>query len=366
MGAGSAIIPVEAVEASAYRIPTEAPESDGTLEWDATVLVLARVRAGGREGIGWTYADPAAAGLIRGKLAPAVEGRDALSPEAAWQAMESALRNLGVTGLPALAVSAVDLALWDLKAKLLDLPLARLLGMVRPHIEIYGSGGFTSYSVDQLRRQLGGWAAEGMSKVKMKVGRDPSADPGRVEAARAAIGEASLFVDANGAYAPGQAVGMAALFAGQGVAWFEEPVPHWDRKGTRAVLRKAPPGMDVAGGEYGYRPEDFLDWIRDRSVSFLQADATRCGGVTGFLKAGALCEAAGMPLSSHCAPSLHAALGCALPAMRHLEWFHDHVRIESLLFDGLPRPREGRIAPDLSRPGWGLEFKAQDARQFAV
>lgn len=360
------LVPIEAVEASAYRIPTEAPESDGTLAWNATVLVIAEVRAGGKTGRGYTYADPAVAGLIRGKLAEALGGKDALSTEAAWQAMGAALRNLGGPGLSAMAVSALDVALWDLKGKLLGLSLARLLGAVRPAIKAYGSGGFTSYSIPDLQRQLAGWAGEGFPMVKMKVGTDPQADPSRVRAARAAIGEAGLFVDANGAYAPRQALALAGPFAEAGVTWFEEPVPHWDRAGTRAVLERAPAGMEVAGGEYGYRPEEFLGLIESRAVSFLQADATRCGGITGFLKAAALCEAAGMPLSSHCAPSLHAALGCALPPMRHLEWFHDHARIEEKLFDGFIRPKGGSISPDPARPGLGLDLKRRDAEAFAV
>lgn len=364
--AARAEVPIESVEAFAYRIPTEEPESDGTLAWDATVLVVAEVRAGGTAGWGYTYADPAVAGLIRGKLAEVLRGRDALATEAAWHAMGGILRNLGGPGLSAMAVSALDVALWDVKAKLLDLPLARLLGRVRDGIDAYGSGGFTSYSVARLQRQLAGWASQGLMRVKMKVGRDPDADPERVAAARAAIGEAALFVDANGAYATEQAVGLAHRFAEAGVVWFEEPVPHWDHAGTRQVRERIPPGMDVAGGEYGYRPEEFFAWIRSQGLSFLQADATRCGGITGFLKAAALCEAAHVPLSSHCAPSLHVALGCAALPMRHLEWFHDHVLIEERLFDGFVRPSGGRLSPDLARPGLGYEFKRADARAFAV
>src|SRR5438105_11127 len=112
-------VPIEGVEAFAYRIPTEEPESDGTLAWDATVLVVAEVRAGGITGWGYTYADAAAASLIRGKLADVLRGRDALATEAAWHAMGDALRNLGGPGLSAMAVSALDIGLWDLKAKLL-------------------------------------------------------------------------------------------------------------------------------------------------------------------------------------------------------------------------------------------------------
>jgi L-alanine-DL-glutamate epimerase-like enolase superfamily enzyme len=103
------------------------------------------------------------------------------------------------------------------------------------------------------------------------------------------------------------------------------------------------------------------------AVDVLQADATRCAGITGFLQVGALCDAFGMPLSAHTAPSLHLAPCCALGPVRHVEYFHDHVRIEQMLFDGAQRPRgDGCLYPDLSRPGLGLELKRPDASRFEV
>jgi L-alanine-DL-glutamate epimerase-like enolase superfamily enzyme len=102
------------------------------------------------------------------------------------------------------------------------------------------------------------------------------------------------------------------------------------------------------------------------AVDVLQADATRCGGITGFLRAAALCDAFQVPLSSHCAPSVHLPVACAAPRLRHMEWFHDHVRIERMLFDGAPTLRGGHIAPDLSRPGHGLAFRHADAERFRI
>jgi L-alanine-DL-glutamate epimerase-like enolase superfamily enzyme len=355
------------VAARAFEIPTDSPEADGTLAWESTTMVLAEVEAGDAIGLGYTYTDASAATLISGKLSGLLAGRDAHDIPAVNAALWRGVRNLGRGGLVATAISAVDCALWDLKAKLLNLPLATLIGRARNEIPIYGSGGFTTYSDKQLREQLSGWAErDGCRWVKMKIGADPARDPSRVAAARAAIGERGLFVDANGAYEVKQALDLAKRFAGEGVGWFEEPVSSDDLPGLTLLRRRAPAGMEIAAGEYGYRPDDFRRWIEGPAVDVLQADVTRCGGVSAFLAVGALCEAHHIDLSGHCAPALHLAVACALPRLRHLEWFHDHVRIESMLFDGAPSPRDGVIAPHLDRPGFGLVFKAPDAQRFAV
>ena len=360
-------VPIEAVEVSAYTIPTDFPESDGTLEWRTTTLVVAEVAAGGERGLGYTYAATAAARLIEERLAGVVRGRDAMAIPAAWAAMVQAVRNLGRSGIAATAIAAVDTALWDLKARLLGLPLVTLLGPVREGVPVYGSGGFTSYSLGQLQEQLAGWVADGIGRVKMKVGRAPGEDVARVRAAREAIGpEAALFVDANGAYTRKQALAFAEAFAEHGVTWFEEPVPSDDLEGLRLLRDRAPAGMDVAAGEYGYTLFDFRRLLDAGAVDVLQADATRCAGISEFLRAGALCEAAPVPLSAHTAPALHAHPCCALAAAVHVEWFHDHARIERLLFDGAAAPRGGVLHPDLSRPGLGLELKRADAERFAV
>src|SRR5690242_4138549 len=222
------------VRVSAFSIPTATPESDGTLEWQATVLVLIEIEAGGKTGIGFSYADTATGKLIHELLAGIVTGRDALATGDCWNAMVAAIRNLGRPGISSMAIAAVDNALWDLKARILDLPLVSLLGPVRTAVPIYGSGGFTSYSVPELQKQLSGWASSGIPRVKMKIGREPEKDVSRVRAARDAIGgDAELFVDANGAYSRKWALAMASSFAGLGVSWFEEPVPSDDLEGLR-------------------------------------------------------------------------------------------------------------------------------------
>jgi L-alanine-DL-glutamate epimerase-like enolase superfamily enzyme len=359
--------PITSIDVSAYRIPTDFPESDGTFAWDSTTLVLAEVEAGGARGIGYTYADTATAVLIRDLLARVVAGRDAMDVGDCFDAMVRAIRNLGRPGISSMAISAVDSALWDLKGRILGQPLARVLGSVRRKVAIYGSGGFTSYPLERLRRQLSGWVGQGIPRVKMKVGREPREDLARVAAAREAIGkDAELYVDANGAYARKQALAFAGRFGSLGVTWFEEPVPSDDLEGLRLARDRAPAGMEIAAGEYGYDLVYFRQMLEAGAVDVLQADATRCGGITGFLEVAALCRARGIPLSAHCAPSLHLAAGCAAQALRHLEYFHDHVRIEHMLFDGAPSPAGGGLEPDWTRPGLGLEWKRRDAEPFAL
>lgn len=359
-------VPVEKLKGRAYAIKTDAPESDGTFDWDSTTLVVAEASAGGLTGLGYTYADASAARLIDSKLALAVLGYDASAVPAAWEAMRRAVRNLGRPGLCSAAISAVDAALWDLKARLLDVPLAKLWGAARDAVPVYGSGGFTSYSIATLESQLGGWVEQGLTRVKMKVGREPRLDVERVRAARRAIDGAELFVDANGAYDRKEALRFAEEFAREGVTWFEEPVTSDDLEGLRLIRDRAPAGMEIASGEYGYDATYFDRMISAGAVDVVQADATRCGGPTGFFLAAALCRARSLPLSTHTAPALHLHLGCAVDAVRHLEYFHDHVLIEQRIFEGAARPRDGALSPDLSRPGFGLTLMRSEARAYAV
>ncbi len=360
-------VPIERVEVKAYTVPTSSPESDGTLEWDRTTLVVVTVVAGGVEGLGYTYADRSTAQFVALHFAPRVHGLDAMAVTGTWELLRRAMRNLGRAGVGAMALSAMDTALWDLKARLLGTSLATLLGPVRAGVPIYGSGGFTSYSVDELQRQLSGWVEAGIPRVKMKVGRDPAADRARVQAAREAIGPApELFVDANGAYDGRLARAQATVFADQDVRWFEEPVSSNNLEGLRLIRETGPPAMDIAAGEYGYTVGYFRRMLQAGAVDVLQADATRCGGPTGFLRAAAVCAAFERPLSAHTAPSLHASLGCAVANVRHIEYFYDHTRIEGMLFEGTPRPAAGVLSPDFSAAGLGLALRRRDARPFEV
>jgi L-alanine-DL-glutamate epimerase-like enolase superfamily enzyme len=360
---------VEGLDLSVFVIPTEAPESDATLEWDHTVLVVVEIRAGGCTGLGYTYAHEATAVVIRKLLSPLVVGRRVRDHPACWEAMVKAVRNVGLAGVAATGISAIDTALWDLRARLLGRPLVDLLGRVREAVPVYGSGGFTSYGERELVEQLAGWAEAGLPAVKMKVGREPDKDLDRVRAVRRAIGpEMALFVDGNNGYGRRQAVEVAWRFAeAGGVTWFEQPVSDEDIPGMRFVREHSPAAMEVADGEYGYTPAWFYARLEAEAADVLMPDITRCLGLTGFLRIAALCEAAHLPVSSHCAPALHAAAGCIVPNLRHCEYFHDHARIEQKVFEGAPTPdAHGLMRLEGDRPGFGLEFKSGEAARMAA
>jgi L-alanine-DL-glutamate epimerase-like enolase superfamily enzyme len=359
---------IEALDASVYVIPTDAPEADGTLTWSQTTLVLVTARAGGHQGTGWTYAAAGAASVVTDVLARAATGRCALDVPAAAEAMARALRNVGRRGVGAMALSAADIALWDLKARLLGLPLASLLGQARASVPVYGSGGFTTYDEQQTRDQLSGWVAgQGIPRVKIKIGEswggNERRDLDRVALARSVIGpDTELYVDANGGYRSGQAIRVARQLADFGVTWFEEPVSSDDLAGLAGVRQQVAP--DVAAGEYSCALADSAALIDAGAVDCLQLDVTRCGGITEFLRGAALAAAHNLDISAHCAPSLHAGVGTAIPNLRHVEYFHDHQRIEQLMFDGVLSPHGGSLTPDLAAPGLGLTLRQADAEQF--
>ncbi|WP_062433156.1 enolase C-terminal domain-like protein [Herbidospora daliensis] len=349
---------IDRVAARACRVPTQEPETDGTLGWDATTVVVVHVEASGVTGLGWTYADAACVPLVEGVLAGAVTGEPVLDVPARWAAMRHAVRNLGRPGLVSCAISAVDIALWDAAARTCGLPLCRLLGRVRASVPVYASGGFTSMSEDGLRD----WARASVRRtprLKIKIG----ADLDRVALTRAAVGAgAEVYVDANGAYTVGEARRVAARLADWDVTWFEEPVSSDDLPGlarVRAVSR-----ADVAAGEYGYDLPYFARMTE--VVDCLQIDVTRCGGYTEFARAAALAAAANRDVSAHCANSLSAHAGAATPNLRHLEWFADHERVENLLFDGCLAPADGVVTPPVSVAGHGMSVREDAARRYAV
>jgi L-alanine-DL-glutamate epimerase-like enolase superfamily enzyme len=359
---------VRDIATAVYVIPTDAPEADGTLAWDKTTMVLVSARAGTARGLGWTYAGAAAQGVVDDVLADAAIGRSAMDVPGAAEAMARAVRNIGRPGIAATAISAVDIALWDLKARLLGVSLTRLLGHARNSVPVYGSGGFTSYDEQQTREQLSGWVEKDrIPRVKIKIGESWGAmehrDLERVALAREVIGPAAeLYVDANGGYPVGQAVRVGHRLAEYGVTWFEEPVSSQDLAGLATVRRQIRP--DVAAGEYSWSLADSARLIAADAVDCLQLDVTRCGGVTEFLRGSALAAAHNLQVSGHCAPNLHARVGAAVTNLRHVKYFHDHQRIEQMLFDGALDPAGGVLTPDPDAPGLGLTLRGPDAEGY--
>jgi L-alanine-DL-glutamate epimerase-like enolase superfamily enzyme len=360
---------VNRLDVSAYTVPTDVPEADGTFAWDTTTLVVVKAHAGGMTGLGWTYAPAAAGSVVYDLLVRPVIGRSAFEVAGAHDAMCRAVRNAGRPGLVGCAISAVDIALWDLKSRLLGLPLCSLLGAVREAVPVYGSGGFTTSHATQLAEELHTWVhGQGIRRVKIKIGEDRGQaverDLARVRRARQTIGpHAELYVDADGAYTRKEAVRVGRAVAERGVGWFEEPVPSDDLEGLRLVRDTVI--QDVAAGEYGYDLPYFARMAP--VVDCLQPDATRCGGLTVWLRAAALAEAHGLDISSNGAPHAHAHAAACVPNLLHIEWFHDHVRLESMLFDGALNPSGGVVRPGASgEPGHGLHFRYPDAAEYRV
>lgn len=360
---------IEDVSVSAYEVPTATEEeSDGTLIWSSTTIVVIEVRSGGHIGLGYTYCDPSAGAVIESKLVDVLDHADPLMPQKTWSEMQMASRQLGHDGIAAMAISAVDVALWDLKSRLLGVCLADALPRYRDSVPVYGSGGFCNYSQDQLRRQVQGWVEQGFRSIKIKVGRDSDADPERVALVRSVVGpEVEVMVDANGANTPAEAVLWAHRYRGEfGVTYFEEPVSSDDLAGLAYVREHAPPGLAVAAGEYGWNLPYFHRMLEAGAVHILQADVTRCGGITNLLRIDGLCQARCLPFSAHCAPGISAHACCAMETVRHIEYFYDHYRLEAMLFEGTLEPDQGLLTPDRSRPGLGLELKREEARRYQV
>lgn len=360
---------ISSVRAEAYTVPTDQPEADGTLTWDRTTAVVAEVGADDEVGIGWTYGPAACVDIIGSLLAPAALG---LAPEDGpiiYRRLLLASRNATRPGLVTLAISAVDNAVWDLRARVLGIPIADLLGRARSSAPIYGSGGFTTYDAQQLQGQIEGWGQSGIEQVKIKIGEswgsDVARDLRRVDLALASLPDGgSLFVDANGAYGLKQAVRIGHDLQERGVTWFEEPVSSDDHRGLR-YLRDHLPRLDVTAGEYGFDLDYFAQLLRDDCVDCVQIDVTRCGGITAWQRIAALAAAHHLEVSAHCAPLQHLGVACSTANYRHGEYFHDHQRIERLLFEEVPEPRQGTLTP-LPGPGHGLTLNRPRLEEFRV
>ena len=358
-------IPITKCKAFALTIPTEATESDGTLEWNSTTLALVQICADGIWGLGYTYCQHGVVPLIENLLQAHVAGQNILELPRIWGNLTTAVRNNGRQGFSAMAISAIDNALWDLKAKILKISMTDLLGRCREQVEVYGSGGFTSQTLPELQQQMQSWKSQGIRYFKMKVGTHPDQDARRVHFVRECIGpDNTLMVDANEAYDSVLALKLAEEFAKDQVSWFEQPVRATDLNAMHELRQRLPIGMRLTSGEYIYELAQVKNLLRMRSTDVIQLDVTRCQGVSGFLKAAAVCEAFDVSISSHCALALHVALGCALPGMLQLEYFYDHARIENLIFDGVPQVQNGFLKANSSALGFGLTLKADEIKRW--
>lgn len=360
---------ISKIESAVYVVPTDMPEADGTLAWDHTTLVLVEAVVADQRGLGWTYATSACKAVVDEVLAPALAGADVRRTTAAHEKMVRASRNFGRPGVVSCAISAVDIALWDAKAKILDVALADLFGRCHDRAPVYGSGCFTSYDDETISAQLEHWVGDlSIPRVKIKVGEswgtEEKRDLERAMYARHVIGDdVQLYVDANGAYGVKQAIMLGRQYVDAADAsWFEEPVSSDDLTGLGHVRDALT--LEIAAGEYGFDEYYFDKMLAADAVDCLQIDVTRCGGYTSWLRASALAHGRGIDVSGHCAPNLHAHVASAVPNLRHVEYFWDHERIETMLFDGVLSPCGGTMTPQGDRPGHGLSLRSPDAERY--
>lgn len=352
---------IERLRCDHYRIPLPVVLSDST-HGDITHFELVAVRIGaadGAEGVGYTYTVGRGGGAIRSlierDLKDLLAGRDSEAIEARWQEMWWALHYAGRGGQASAAISALDIALWDLKAKRLGTPLWRLLGGFDPRVPCYAGGIDLQFSVDQLLEQTDQNLRKGFRAIKMKVGRARlSEDVERVSAMRKRLGDDfPLMVDANMRWSVDQAIGAARALAPFGLVWLEEPTIPDDVAGHERIVREG--GLPVATGENLHSLYEFKQMIAAGGVTYPEPDATNCGGITVFMKVAHLAEAWNLPVTSHGAHDMTVHLLAAAPNRSYLEvhgfglerYISAPLRIE----DGYA------IAPE--RPGHGVDFDWQ-------
>jgi len=349
---------ISSVGVDHYRIPLPVVLSDSThgdiAEFE---LVTVRVRdVAGAEGLGYTYTvgrgGAAVAALIKHDLCSVLLDAEADRIEALWQRMWWAIHYGGRGGFASLAISAVDIALWDLKARRFGTPLWRLLGGHDPRVPAYAGGIDLDFSLDQLLRQTDDNLKKGFRAIKMKVGRARlSEDLERVRAMREHLGvDFPLMVDANMRWSVDEAVRAARGLSGFAVYWLEEPTIPDDVEGHRRIVRDG--GLPIATGENLHTLYEFKQMIASGGVTFPEADVTNCGGVTAFIKIAHMAEAFNLPITSHGAHDVTIQLLAALPNRSYLE-VHG-FGLERFLAHPLDLADGFATAPE--RPGHGVEF----------
>jgi len=353
---------IQEVQADHYRIPLPVALSDsthGTIR--AFELITVRVRdAEGAEGVGYTYTvgtgGAAVLALIARDLAPLLAEREAERIEDTWQAMWWALHYGGRGGAQVLAISAVDIALWDLHARRQRAPLWRILGGFDPRVPCYAGGIDLDFPLDALLRQTDEHLARGFRAIKMKVGR-PSLhdDLERVRAMRAHLGRGfPLMVDANMRWSADEAIRAARALRDFDLVWLEEPIIPDDVPGHVRVVREG--GLPVAAGENLHTLHEFRALIDAGGVTFPEPDVTNCGGVTVFMKICHLAEAFNLPVTSHGAHDVAVHLLAAAPNRSYLE--AHGFGLDRYIAEPL-RLEEGRaVAPDTLGHGVQFDWKA--------
>ncbi|HET7558859.1 MAG TPA: mandelate racemase/muconate lactonizing enzyme family protein [Limnochordia bacterium] len=345
------------VQTALYRVPPHRPIHDAIQQFEQMELItVALTTESGARGLGFTYTigrgGLAVKSLLDTAIVPLLLGEDALSSERIWEKLWWELHWVGRSGIFSLAQSAVDIALWDLKARALNVPLARLLGGYRERVPAYNTdGGWLNHTVEQLVAESVELVARGFSALKIKVGKDRlGEDVERLEAVRKAIGPGvGLMVDANMRFTAAEAIRRGRAYEPFDLGWFEEPLEADDVGGHVELQRHL--SVPIAVGESLYNRYAFSEYVRCGGARILQPDACRLGGVTEWLRTAALAHAHNMHVAPHFVMELHVHLAAAVPNARWVEYipFLDRVVQEPL------RLKDGHLeVPD--RPGHGIHF----------
>lgn len=349
---------IEKIETGFYRVPLPVPLSDSTHgTMTSFELITTRVRdSDGSEGMGYTYTTGhnggAVAHLLSREIPEMVVGEDADRIERLWQKVWWGLHYGGRGGPSVLALSALDVALWDLKARRAGVALWRLLGGHDPAVPCYAGGIDLHLSVDDLVKEHEGNISKGFRAIKMKVGRARmSEDVARIKGMRSLLGDGfPLMADANMAWSADEAIRRARAFQPFDLVWLEEPIIPDDIAGHARVVAEG--GLPIATGENLRSLYEFKALIAAGGVTYPEPDVTNCGGITTFMKVAHLAEAYNLPVTSHGAHDVSVHLLASCPNRSFLE-IHG-FGLDRYMADPLIMREGNAIAPD--RPGHGIQF----------
>jgi len=321
------------------------------------------------EGLGMTYASPGVIDVIENSLKQELVGKDPLDIEQLWNSMYWKVRGYGRKGIAFCAISAIDIGLWDLKGKYVNLPLYKLLGAYTDSVPVYGSGGWTNFSERELIEEMTGYVADGIPRIKMKVGKDfglsEREDIERVAAVRKAVGDdVSIYIDANNGYYRKQAIYMAKEFEQFQIGWLEEPLIPDDIDGMADISRAT--SIPIATGEHEYTKYGFRDLIGRGGVDIVQPDIGRVGGVTEWMKVAHLAHSFNLPVAPHALQLAHLHVACATPNLKVVEYMNVSLEGDELWYIDFPKQKNGYWSPYPDKPGLGLELDHYSVVKYQI